>query len=95
MHKGVVYVEELTIHVVHRDSLAAELHRGALTRLQFTRVEHFDILAQSRVSPGLDTLMAYALNELPQPHDDVAFGLLNTKPRPMISSLKSIVVPLR
>ncbi len=52
-------------------------------------------LTYSRVSPGLETLMAYALNELPQPQDDVAFGVLNTKPRPMISSLKSIVVPLR
>lgn len=31
----------------------------------------------------------------PQPQELVAFGLLKTKPRPMISSLKSITVPLR
>ncbi len=39
MHTGVVDGEELTIHVEHRDSLAAELHRGALSRLQLTRVD--------------------------------------------------------
>ena len=38
---------------------------------------------------------AHALKLDPQPQVVVAFGLLNTKPRPMISSLKSIVVPLR
>ena len=37
----------------------------------------------------------YALKELPQPQLLVALGLLKTKPRPMTSSLKSIVVPLR
>ena len=31
----------------------------------------------------------------PQPQVLVALGLVNTNPRPMISSLKSIVVPLR
>ena len=38
---------------------------------------------------------AQALKLDPQPQVVVAFGLLNTKPRPMISSLKSIVVPFR
>ena len=31
----------------------------------------------------------------PQPQVVVAFGLLNTKPRPISSSLKSMVVPFR
>lgn len=31
----------------------------------------------------------------PQPHDVVALGFWKTNPRPMISSLKSIVVPSR
>ena len=31
----------------------------------------------------------------PHPQELVALGLLKTNPRPMISSLKSIVVPLR
>ncbi len=36
-----------------------------------------------------------ALKELPQPQVLVALGLLKMNPRPMISSLKSTVVPLR
>ena len=36
-----------------------------------------------------------ALKLLPQPQVLVALGLLNTKPRPMTSSLKSMTVPLR
>ena len=36
-----------------------------------------------------------ALNDDPQPQVLVALGLVNTNPRPMTSSLKSIVVPLR
>lgn len=35
------------------------------------------------------------LNEEPHPQDAVALGLLNTNPRPMISSLKSTVTPPR
>lgn len=31
----------------------------------------------------------------PQPQDEVALGLWKTNPRPMISSLKSMVTPLR
>jgi len=41
------------------------------------------------LSPG------HALNELPHPQVDVALGLLKTNPRPMTSSLKSMVVPSR
>ena len=37
----------------------------------------------------------YALKLEPQPQELVALGLLKTNPRPMISSLKSITVPLR
>ncbi len=37
----------------------------------------------------------HALKDEPQPQDEVAFGLLNTKPRPITSSRKSIVVPAR
>lgn len=37
----------------------------------------------------------YALKLLPQPQLLVALGLLNTNPRPMTSSLKSMLVPLR
>jgi len=37
----------------------------------------------------------YAWKLEPQPQVLVALGLLNTKPRPMISSLKSMLVPLR
>ena len=39
--------------------------------------------------------VAQALKLLPHPQLLVALGLLKTKPRPMISSLKSISVPLR
>lgn len=38
---------------------------------------------------------AYAEKLDPHPQELVAFGLLNTNPRPMISSLKSTTVPLR
>lgn len=41
---------------------------------------------------GTPVLRVQALKELPQPQELVAFGLLKTKPRPMISSLKSMVV---
>ena len=44
---------------------------------------------------GDDRRRDQALKLEPQPQVVVAFGLLNTKPRPMISSLKSMVVPLR
>lgn len=37
----------------------------------------------------------YAEKLDPHPQELVALGLLNTNPRPMISSLKSMVVPLR
>ena len=39
--------------------------------------------------------LSYALKLEPQPQVLVALGLLNTNPRPMISSLKSITVPFR
>ena len=38
---------------------------------------------------------AHAEKLLPQPHEAVALGLLNAKPLPITSSLKSMVVPLR
>lgn len=41
------------------------------------------------------SLTDYALNEEPQPQVDVALGFLNTNPRPITSSLKSISVPSR
>ena len=40
-------------------------------------------------------VLTQALKLLPQPQVDVELGLLKTKPRPINSSLKSIVVPLR
>jgi len=36
-----------------------------------------------------------ALKLEPQPQEEVALGFWKTNPRPMISSLKSIMVPLR
>lgn len=46
---------------------------------------------RSNAAPRVD----HALKDDPQPQVALAFGLLNTKPRPMISSLKSTSVPLR
>jgi hypothetical protein len=45
------------------------------------------------LAPGPPADQALKLD--PQPQVLVALGLLNTNPRPMISSLKSIVVPFR
>ena len=53
------------------------------------------LFARDGARPPGSRLRAQALKELPQPHELVALGLLKTKPRPMTSSLKSIVVPLR
>ncbi len=41
------------------------------------------------------TTRFYAVKLLPQPQLLVALGFLNTNPRPITSSLKSISVPLR
>ncbi len=50
---------------------------------------------RERAASGALEASAYALKLDPQPQLVVALGLLNTNPRPMISFLKSIVVPLR
>ena len=44
---------------------------------------------------GRDSRSTQALKLEPQPQLLVALGLLKTKPRPMISSLKSTTVPSR
>ena len=51
------------------------------------------ILMRRRTGAAMHATQALKL--LPQPQVEVELGLLKTKPRPINSSLKSIVVPLR
>ena len=53
-----------------------------------------DLLEIVSVKP-VELDWAYAEKLEPQPQVDVALGLLKTKPRPMTSSLKSTVTPVR